>query len=36
MADGFTKTLGSQHLLTFRRNLNLGKLGLRGSVRDVS
>ena len=36
VADGFTKALTNQQLLKFRNNLNLGKLGLRGSVRDVS
>ena len=36
VADGFTKVLNGKQLLAFRNNLNLDKLGLRGSIRDVS
>jgi histone deacetylase 1/2 len=33
VADGFTKSLSTRQLITFRHNLNLNKLLLRGSVR---
>jgi hypothetical protein len=35
VADGFTKSLSTRQLEVFRRNLNLDKLRLRGSVKRI-
>jgi hypothetical protein len=36
VADGFTKALSLQKFTSFQHNLNLGRLRLRGNVRDTT
>jgi hypothetical protein len=36
VADGFTKALSLQKFTNFQHNLNLGRLRLRGNVRDTT
>jgi hypothetical protein len=36
VTDGFTKALSLQKFISFQHNLNLGRLRLRGNVRDTT
>jgi hypothetical protein len=36
LADGFTKTLSIEKLKRFQCGLNLGRLQLKGGIRDIS